>query len=698
LEQLRSTTVLVMTGLAEQLAAAATDGPTATLAQLGAEAVIEEAADIAAGPLAPVLAHALAEAACTGTARWQTATANFIDGLTNQQSLLALVSSVDELLTSPVTVEAQGTRLHDALLGDLSAVIWSNPLLAAGRLEGAVRLAVAGAVPPFTVLVQLTTLPPDAPEEFTERLPRLLGAAMDRWANEATIAASLRSALDRLRHAEAAAIDAAFEIACDHLRSAFSAQTMPAAMEALTAARSGFATVDTAEEARHDAKAYAAVCDAILAFAARDQVRLISAADRLTAALDQRTAWLSGMHRPSWLRPRRAAELSWQRLVLLLQRATVRLSETVWMDVWEALGTVLDAYTQARTVQPLPGVHDTPGLAALVEPTIEHAILRQQSLLAALRRSVAEASKMGSPPLDAQTAELLLTRIEIAAASQREGHTRSSRSASDGDDDEEPHQPNTARLHRLAPGLVRALGELKAADLAAEISDDNLQLLEGVVYSSDLARSRTAHPVLDPLLDDLLRQLTESPHFVGKVRNTFGMLLEQTLRFLFSRADITTKTWGLHREKDKDYRRLLKKGEGYPVEADLQRDYYQWLATGQLGGLVAVETSDVATGRADVSVTFENLRYLTEIKRERTNSARANLEDKYVRQATEYGNTNVPFGQLLILDLTPHPDGAPRMDESVWLASHRPPDATTDRTVIVGVVAGNRPTPHDLSS
>lgn len=689
--------VLVMTRLAEQLAAAATDEPAAMLAQLGAEAVVEEAADIAAGPLAPVLAHALAEAARMDTAQWQTATASFIDGLTNQQSLLALASSVDELLTSPVTVEAQGARLHDALLRDLSAVIRSNPLLAAGRLEGAVRLAVADAVAPFTVLGQLTTLPPDAPGEFTERLPRLLGAAMDRWANEATIAASLRSALDRLRHNEAAAVDAAFEIACDHMRSAFSAQTMPAAMKALTAARSGFATVDAAEEARHDAKAYAAVCDAILAFAARDQARLINAADRLTAALDQRTAWLSGMHRPSWLRPRRAAELRWQRLVLLLQAAAVRLSETVWMDVWEALGTVLDAYTQARTVQPLTGAHETPGLAALVEPTIEHAILRQQSLLAALRRSVAEASKIGSPPLDVQTAELLLTRIEAAATGQREGHTRSSRSAYDGDDDEEPHQPDTARLHRLAPALVRALGEPQAADLAADISDDNLQLLEGVVYSSDLARSRTAHPVLDPLLEDLLHQLAESPHFVGKVRNTFGLLLEQTLRFLFSRADITTKTWGLHK-KDKDYRRLLKKGESCPVEADLQHDYYQWLATGQLSGLVTVETSDVATGRADVSVMFGTLRYLTEIKRERTNSARANLEDKYVRQAAEYGNTNVPFGQLLVLDLTPHPGGVPRMDESVWLASHRAPDATTDRGVIVGIVAGNRPTPHDLSS
>jgi hypothetical protein len=690
--------VVDMTRLAEHLADTATERTTATLAQLGPEAVAEEAADIAAGPLAPVLAHALAQVVGAETGGWETATASFIDGLTGQQSLLALADSLDELLASPATVDAQGAQLHNVLLRDLAPLIQSNPLLAAGRLEGAVRLAVAGAVTPFGILGHLTAPPSDAPEDFTERLPRLLGAAMDRWANEATIATSLRSALDQLRHDEAAAVDAAFELACYELRSALAAETLPAAMEALTTARSGFATVDAAEEARHDARAYAAACDAILAFAAHDQNRLADATDRLTAALDQRQAWLSGMHAPSWLRPRRAAELAWQRLVLLLNAAAERLSETVWMDVWEALATVLDAYAQARTVRPLPGVEATPGLAAVVEPAIENAIMRQQSLLAALRRSVTEVSKLDTPPLDAHTGERLLARIEAVAARQREAHSHSSCPAADGDDDEDPHPTDTARLHRLAPALVHALGERQAADLAADINDDNLQVLEGIVHSSELARSRTAHPVLDRLLEDLLRQLAESPPFVGDVRDTFGLLLEQTLRFLHSRADLTTKTWGLHKEKDKDYRRHLKKGERRPVEADLQQDYHQWLATGQLGGLVSVEATDIATGRADVVVTFGTLRYLTEIKRELTNSAPANLEGKYVRQAAEYGNTNVPFGQLLVLDLTPHPDGAPRVDESVWMAHHRPPGATTDRTVIVGVVAGNRPTPHDLST
>jgi hypothetical protein len=110
-----------------------------------------------------------------------------------------------------------------------------------------------------------------------------------------------------------------------------------------------------------------------------------------------------------------------------------------------------------------------------------------------------------------------------------------------------------------------------------------------------------------------------------------------------------------------------------------------------------VERSDIALGRADVIVTFGTIRYLTEIKRELTDATRQSIEEHYLYQAAEYGNTNVPFGQLLVLDLTPHPDGTARLDESVWLARHRPAGTTKDRMVVVGVVAGNRSTPHALS-
>ncbi|MFI9452462.1 hypothetical protein [Amycolatopsis sp. NPDC052450] len=688
-----------MTTLADRLAVIAGDGAVASWAELDELAVADHAEEIAASPLAPVLAQALAAAAGASPPGWDGASAKFVTGLSNQTSLLALASSLEELLASPITVQTQGARLHDALLDGLTVAIADSPLLAAGRLEGAVRLAVANAVTPFAVLGRLTSLSNDVPEEFAERLPRLLGAAMDRWADNSAFVEPIRQALDQLRHHEAAAVDAVFELACDHLRVALSAETLPAAMESLTTARAGFATVDAAEEARHDARAYAAACDAILAFSAQNAYRLTDAKQRLAEALQQRDAWLTAMHQPAWLRPKLAAELAWHRLVLVLEAATDYLSHPVWFNVWEALDAVLQAYRQARSMRPLPSSKDSTGLAAIIEPAIEGAILQKQSQLLALSRSITEAAKSTSPAFDVQTAELLLARIELLATGARDRQPRSSSSGpADGDrgDDEPHHPPDTTRLYALAPSLTRVLGEQQAALLAEGLDDNKLRTVEGLAYSGDLTRSRTSHPALDPLLQTILQGLAQSPAFTGEAKSTFSLLVQQTLLFLFSRADLTTKTLGW--PKKKDYRRLLNKGEKKPLEEDLQQDYHQWLAAGPLAGLCTVEMSDVATGRADVLVAFGTIRYLTEIKRETARADRAKLEAKYLQQAAEYGNTNVPLGQLLVLDLAPHPDGTARIDESVWVARHKPQGTHLNRSVVVGVIAGNRATPSGLST
>ncbi|WP_406425510.1 hypothetical protein OH809_02550 [Streptomyces sp. NBC_00873] len=46
------------------------------------------------------------------------------------------------------------------------------------------------------------------------------------------------------------------------------------------------------------------------------------------------------------------------------------------------------------------------------------------------------------------------------------------------------------------------------------------------------------------------------------------------------------------------------KGQRTAFEWDLQRDFHQWLLSGQLQGIVQVEPTDVGMGRADVMVVF----------------------------------------------------------------------------------------------
>ncbi|GHC93925.1 hypothetical protein GCM10010309_78730 [Streptomyces violaceochromogenes] len=70
--------------------------------------------------------------------------------------------------------------MNGALLDGLTDQVEHGPLLAATRLEGAVRPADSEAVRTYHVRDLLEKLPADGPEDFVERLPRVLGVAPAR--------------------------------------------------------------------------------------------------------------------------------------------------------------------------------------------------------------------------------------------------------------------------------------------------------------------------------------------------------------------------------------------------------------------------------------------------------------------------------------------------------------------------------------
>ncbi|MEV5944474.1 hypothetical protein, partial [Streptomyces sp. NPDC051994] len=444
--------------------------------------------------------------------------------------------------------------------------IHATPLLAAASLEGAVRLAVAEAVTPFKVWQFLEDVPVDGPEDFLERLPRLLGLTLDRWADEGPVAETVRALLQQLTHDEATDVDAMFELGCDLLRRALSSTDIGAVTTHLAQARKQFETAAQAEEARHDARTYAAVCDAILAFGRADAVTITRAADQIASALDQHGAWLHRAHQSAWLQPRRSAEIAWHRLILQLRAAAAALQDDAWMDAWQALDTVRSAYNAARTVCPLAG-NTGQVLALLVEPAIEDGFLRQQVFLTQLRRAAQETDQHTARGFDAETARALLAAIDTA--SQREAPSRLSAS------DDDPGGAPTARLQRLAPTLLLLLGEQQALSIGGALDNQQLLAVEGLAYDGDIARLKATDPLIVPKLDQLMTELSAHPSFTGEVRRTFSALVEQSLLFLKSRSDITrTNFFGSTKKGDPppfDYRRKPE-GKRKPVEADLQRD------------------------------------------------------------------------------------------------------------------------------
>ncbi|MFD9452694.1 hypothetical protein ACFWBC_06350 [Streptomyces sp. NPDC059985] len=700
-----------MTQLAVRLGDLASSGTTINFETLGlSETVVNsEVAEVASGPYAPLLAEAITHALEHDDHTWDEAAARFSSGFARQPSVLHLTSALETLLASTTTAKALARPLSSALLTDLDQTVQSLPLLAAARLEGAVRLAVSKAVSPIRVWGTLEELDTRGPEDFLERLPRILGLALDCWSqDEQVITEALRALLKDLAADEAGDVDAFVELGCDELRSALSAQSLAQVSEHTTAARTWFNAAEAAEEARHDAQAYAAVCDAVLAFTAGDSIAVSTAAENLEMALQQRDAWHWGMHQPAWLQPQLAAEVAWGRLILRLRRAAELLAEDVWMEPWQALDDVLSAYSAARTVRPL-GPQDGQGLALLVEPAVEDSFLRNQALLAQLRR--AAAAPEGHPGLsfDRDTAVELVSGIDRRVASAVAPAGRESRTPATGDTaDDGPSEADLERAHRFAPTTVTKLGIDFTAGLAQNLSDDDLVAIDGLTHTEDLARLRNSDPVVVPLLNQFLKELSAFPDFVGETRRTFSILVEQTLLFLKAAADLDTATafgegrydTSNKRVKIRDYRRRFDKADGdsVPLENDLQQHFHYWLLSGQISGLVQVEPINQALGRADILVHFSSRRYLTEIKKTATKNTREYLEGKYIAQAAEYSNTNSPFSQLLVLDLTEKlKAGTLRLNELAWVAAHCPPGASINRAVVVGVVTGNRYTPSDFS-
>ncbi|MBM0201957.1 hypothetical protein JNW90_01650 [Micromonospora sp. STR1s_5] len=668
--------------LAEAAVADAAPSLTSLLRDLAVKDPATAVRDTAAGPLGHLVCRATVRAFEDGEALEPATIEAVLAGVGTQRNLLTLNQAIDALLGSTEFVNQVGQRLCDALLRGHASTLDDWPLLAAGHLEGALRLAIAGAARPIRVIgaLELEDVPHIDPG-YAERLPRLIGAALDRWGADEAVALTLRQDLDSLRSVPDAAADATFEYGLDLLRQAANAQATTA-LDLIIRAREQMATAAAAEEARDDAALYGAGLDAIVAFSRADRAMLVSCRDSVTSLLNHREAWLRGLHTPAWRRPRQEAERAWARLVLILDSAAEHLAAPAWLDAWEALSAVVEAYELDRGVSPVPGSAAIPGLAAVIRPTIEKTIAQQQSLLAALRHATESAAAMPEPPIEAPQLEALRGRIDVLT--DRPVEQRHAREPGDPSEDD---LPTLDRLISRAPTLLAVLGQHKAELLARDINDGALDIMEGVAYRR--ISESAGGPAIDLLKRKLDSGLQDCPDYAGLVRQYFDLLNWELATFLATRHDMQLSG-------TLAYLKPFTAGEA-PHEEKLQTDYANWLRGGQLAGRIQVEVSNVATGRVDIQVGFGTIRFYIEVKRELTNATDASLEQSYLTQAADYSGTNATLGQLLVLDLTKHPDGVRHLRETTWVAKHRPTGSGVDRYVVVGVVIGNRDTPRSYS-
>jgi hypothetical protein len=626
---------------------------------------------LADDPLAPLAARALTVASSAEPDAWRGPVRAFAAGLAQQTSVLALHESVDALLGGAAAADA-GRTLHTAMLTGLDDAVGPTPSLAAAKLEVATRVALADLARPYLVLEQLAE-PPDAlPEDYLDPLPRLVGIALETWGSDDRVAQPLIDVLDALT-ATPVEGDARHELARRQMRRALSAPDMSAATDGLALAAAMFAQAQEVDEDRDDSAAYRFACEAVIAFARADWAGVATSTESLTDVLSRRDAWHLGAHLPAWRAGAREAETAWLAFVLDLRQAVDRLREDSWLDARAAAGQLAAVYEAEHVIDPAPG------LLAAIRPTIADTVAGNAVLLGQLERMIDHDLSGRASVLPPAAAAVLAAARAVRA----------------GDTPDPPSRPADrdaalGRIHRLAPSLL-AFGDDVCQGLAATLDDDALRDAEGV--AAPLRTRLPVHPTLERMRDSIVASLEVNPRFAGETRAAVIALLERTLSFLLDRYD----RGGPLMKGMKDIISVPAKGARLPVEADLQYEFYVWLAgPWEFAGRVRAEVSDIATGRADVTVRFGDVELVTEVKRELKDAAPLAIERNYLGQATAYSGSGEPFSQLLVLDLTDHSGGVRTLPELAWVAEHRADPEASPQHAVVALVIGNRPTPRNV--
>ncbi|MFF7081254.1 hypothetical protein [Streptomyces lavendulae] len=656
-----------------------------TLTDLGGvTAVLREADVLARGPQLPYLMQAMAQDMSGLPGPEQEALVQaVVRGLKEPHAAWVVSEAVDVLCSSPVMMDAMGrqaartlaTHVEDALNGD------AGPAFAQPAIAGLLRLSLAGQGSPHRLLLLLTEISGQEPAEALERLPMLIGVAHDHFPDSGLL--NVLSLLENHSSlSPAARADAGFELAIGELRRALEASDRSEAVEAMRRALFRFKELDRVQEARLDARAYAAAVESVLAFSSGSDedadpsgLDMEARAARLEQAVAQLQAWRGRMYELPWLSARGLSQSAWARLVHGLRTATAHLDQPSWYSPAAALGDLLGIYEASRSVHSCMAA-STPegnGLALLIAPAVEAPFIRREGLFHHLQQALSIDPAFSGHP-DAQA---LLAAVE-------QGRTLGAG----------PEGVVPGKALQGHPGLSTLFGSAPVSD---GIDLALLDRLENLVQQEARGFTPTGHARVDEKMASLLEVLRTSPAWKAPDSTHFTVLLEYLLRFLHDRLDGQADLYG---ERTAYLGPAPDKPDGSPgtwPEKAVQDDIHQHLSGLLTPGTVQREVIDVASGRTDVTYTPEpGRRFVIEVKRRKTKAERKAVERDYLAQAANYTVTGPPFSMLLVGDHSNHAAGYSDFDDRVWVTPYARSATEVPRLIVVGALPIGRPTPSAL--
>ena len=227
--------------------------------------------------------------------------------------------------------------------------------------------------------------------------------------------------------------------------------------------------------------------------------------------------------------------------------------------------------------------------------------------------------------------------------------------------------------------------------MIAALAPERAAELESVLHYRELTRPNRAQR---RILDEIFGKLQKARDFHdAPVGMAFRLLVEKTLLFLALRHDISrlmaTPLAG-HLFEGDDRKSETK-------EKALHQDFYGSLKMSDLARHVDTEVWEIGGGRVDVLLSFDDFRFVVEIKRELDDPSPEGLR-QYLGQSVLYHSTDVKLGLLLVVDLTEKRSGPPSLEKSIWVDRSRPKASDDWRYVVVAVVPGNRRRPSDTET
>jgi hypothetical protein len=531
------------------------------------------------------------------------------------------------------------------------------PITRSWSLEGAFRFALDSLARRYQLLSYLVELPVDDEPEYLRHAVKIVGLAYTYWADN-----NLVIVLEKLTKIDLAEDEAFFELGLASLASALNAKSTDEAKIWFKKSYSQFEQSIAKREHRPDAEAFHAAISILFAFDKNDlHAHYSHNLERLKKSIAIYNIWHKSDAGPAWLMARETEMVNWHMLTTKLEALLGYLSEPSWFEpiivIEQAL---LHIYNASRT---LLKRNQSGGLETLVQPTIEASLIHNQGQLYVLEKWLER-----QPPDDLSSiGQELMRSINLTKQEMYSGK-------------------------ELGVAVNFSLLATPLQEIINDLPDKYKSPIDQVLEDCINLQKRDMSPVLERILENCISEVAHIDDYKDSTtKEIFHTILFQTLRFLENRMDMTKKN-----NPRLKYLFEIEANESLPLESELQMDYYEFMHGNISAGTIKVEVSDIASGRADVYFSFGSIKFITEVKRDSSDCTFSALRTKYIGQASEYQNTNVKLGFLLVLDLTKKSKSAGSIEEHVKVEKSGLPVSNIEHVIVVITVPGRRKTPSKI--